>query len=60
MGGYLTLDNTYSIDCVVGGMKQRLHGTVTMVAGDLKSNIMDPEGNRWDKVIVAAQSNLGL
>ena len=45
IGFYLAPDNTSTIDSVVAALKERPQGAELMVAGNLKTNLEEPEGD---------------
>ena len=60
MGCYLALTNTSTNELVVEAIFQHPLGAELMVVVKLKADIVDPEGNRQDKLITAALTDEGM
>ena len=54
MGGFLTPDDTSTIDSVVAALKERPSGAEMLVAGGFNVNLAEPEGDRRGEDIAAA------
>ena len=60
IGFYLTPNNTSTIESVIAVLKERPQVLELMVAGDLNSNMEQPEGYWREEDIVAALTVAGL
>ena len=56
VGGYLALDDYFTIEDVVAAIIQRPRRAALMVAGDFNSNLAAPEGNSRDEEIAAGKA----
>ena len=57
---YLAPDNTSTIESVVAALKDRPKGTALVVAGDLNTELEDPENDRRGMEIAAAMTAAGM
>ena len=60
VGCYLAPDNTSTIERVVEALRARPKGVELLVAGDLNTNLADPEGDRIGEDIAATIATEGL
>ena len=60
MGCYLAPDNTLTIERVVDALRDRPKGADLMVAGDLNTNLADPEGYRREEDIAVTIAREGI
>ena len=56
MGGYLTPDDTSTIDSVIAALKERPSGAEMLVAGGVNVNLVEPEGDRRGEDIAASMA----
>ena len=60
IGCYLAPDDTLTIERVVAALKDRPKGTALVVAGDLNTDLEDPENDRRGTGITAAMTAAGV
>ena len=60
MGGFLTPDDTSTIDSVVAALKERPSGAKMLVDGGFNVNLAEPEGDRRGEDIAASMATEGL